>query len=157
MMAAVAGLVLLPLGLAAAALSDLRRRTIPNGLVLALVAAFALLAPLAGLTAGALALHGAAGAAMLAGGFLLFAAGIIGAGDAKLAAATALWLGWPALPAFLLLLLLASGVLALATLLLRRHPAGAPAVAEPAGLPLALAIAAAGLALLPASIWASLA
>ncbi len=156
MMAAAAGLVLLPLGLAAAALSDLRRRTIPNGLVLALVAAFALLVPLAGLTPAALALHGAAGAAMLAGGFLLFAAGIIGAGDAKLAAATALWLGWPALPAFLLLLLLASGALALATLL-RRRPAGAPALAEPTGLPLALAIAAAGLALLPASIWASLA
>ena len=73
----------------------------------ALVALVVVFCPLALLvrarTRQAILLHVAAGAAVLAVTFALFAFGWIGGGDAKLAAATALWLGFDTLPDYLML------------------------------------------------------
>ena len=81
-----------------AAWSDLTRMTIPNRAVLALALAFAALAPLVvpPPEIGARALQGAI---VLGAGVALYAAGLMGAGDAKFAAAMALFVapadaGW---------------------------------------------------------------
>src|SRR3954463_9940207 len=86
-------LLVFPALMAYAAASDLLTMTIPNRLSLALVAAFAVFAVAGGLSAHAALLHVGAGAAVLALTFALFGFGWIGGGDAKLAAATGLWLG----------------------------------------------------------------
>src|SRR3954451_24241235 len=87
-------LLVFPGLMAYAAASDLLTMTIPNRRSLALVAAFALFAVASGVSAEAMLLHLAAGAVVLAGTFAMFAFGWIGGGDAKLAAVTALWLGF---------------------------------------------------------------
>src|SRR3954471_12119338 len=87
-------LVVFPFLMAYAAASDLLTMTIPNRLCAALVAAFGVLAVAAGLGWSDLAGHLGAAAATLVVTFTLFAFGLIGGGDAKLAAATALWLGF---------------------------------------------------------------
>jgi prepilin peptidase CpaA len=76
--------------LLATALWDLRQLRIPNGLVLVLLAAFAiLLAPC--LSWGDLSLRILAAAAMLALGLAAFAAGLFGGGDVKLLSALLLF------------------------------------------------------------------
>ena len=64
-------------------------------------------------------LHLAAGALVLVVCFGLFAAGWIGGGDAKLAAATALWFGFEQLLPYLAVAGVVGGVLTLAILMLR--------------------------------------
>ena len=59
-------------------------------------------------------MHALCGAAMLVFTFALFNLGWIGGGDAKLAAATALWLGWTPLADYGLASALAGGALTLA-------------------------------------------
>lgn len=111
-----------PALLLAAAVRDALSFTIPNWISLALVAVF----PLAGLASGlpltTLGLHLGVGAAALAAGVALFALGWAGGGDAKLIAAAALWLGWPAAGVFVLATTVAGGVLAVALLVLRSAP-----------------------------------
>ena len=85
---------LFPLAMAFAAASDLLTMTISNKLVVALVVGFVLLAPLTGMDWQTFGMHWAAGGIVLVGAFLFFAVGWIGGGDAKFAAAVALWLGW---------------------------------------------------------------
>src|SRR5690554_616454 len=87
--------LLFPLAMAYAAVSDLLTMTIANRIVVALVAAFVLAAPAIGMGLHDFAWHWVAGLAVLAASFACFAAGWIGGGDAKLASAAALWLGWP--------------------------------------------------------------
>jgi prepilin peptidase CpaA len=72
---------------------DLLTMTIRNGLVLALLAIYGLLAPLAGFGLAEIGWSAAAALLVLACAFLFFSLGWIGGGDAKLAAVTALWLG----------------------------------------------------------------
>lgn len=72
---------------------DLRTMTIRNRLVLVLLAAYGLLAPLAGFGLAEMGWSAAIALLVLACAFLFFAMGWIGGGDAKLAAVTALWLG----------------------------------------------------------------
>jgi prepilin peptidase CpaA len=67
--------------------------TIRNSLVLALLAAYSLFAPLAGFSLAEIGWSAAVALLVLACAFLFFAMGWIGGGDAKLAAVTALWLG----------------------------------------------------------------
>lgn len=105
-----------------AVLKDLTSFTIPNRVGLALVAAFAIAAPAAGLPLEALAMHVAAGALVLIVGFALFAFGLIGGGDAKLAAATALFLGFEFLANYVVLSAVLGGVLTLNILVLRQLP-----------------------------------
>jgi len=106
-------LVALPVLLAAAAGWDLASFTIPNFLTAALLVLFALFVLAAGLSVSAIGWHLLAGLAGLALGFALFAFGYIGGGDAKLFAATALWLGFKDLVPYALVASLCGGALTL--------------------------------------------
>jgi prepilin peptidase CpaA len=64
--------------------------------------------------------HLLAGGAMLAGGFCLYALGVMGAGDVKLLAVTSLWVGLPVLAFYLLTVVLAGLATALVLLTMRR-------------------------------------
>lgn len=86
-----------------AAWSDLARMTIPNRAVLALLAGFAVAAPLT-LAAPEIGARTFQGAVVLAGGVALYAAGLLGAGDAKFGAAMALYVAPAHAVAFALLL-----------------------------------------------------
>ncbi|WDR00649.1 prepilin peptidase [Devosia sp. J2-20] len=87
-------LLLFPTGMALAASSDVLTMKISNKLVLAITAAFFIIALAVQLPLQLLGMHVMCALAVLCGGFALFALGWIGGGDAKLAAATALWLGF---------------------------------------------------------------
>ncbi len=88
-----ATLILFPAFMAYAAASDLLTMRISNRLSLALTASFAVFALLCQLPLIQAGWHVGAGLLVLTVAFGMFAAGWIGGGDAKLAAATALWLG----------------------------------------------------------------
>src|ERR1700757_2803569 len=90
----VARLMFFPALMAFAAASDLFTMTISNRISLALVAGFALLAAFGGMGTHDVMLHLAAGAIVLVCAFTFFAMGWVGGGDAKLASAIALWLGF---------------------------------------------------------------
>src|SRR5438128_1250085 len=76
-----------------AALRDLTSYTIPNWLSLCLAAAFLPAAFTLGLPVAVIGLCLGIGVAALLAGMVMFALGWIGGGDAKLFAASALWLG----------------------------------------------------------------
>ncbi|HEV7277224.1 MAG TPA: prepilin peptidase [Devosiaceae bacterium] len=148
-------LLIFPLLMAFAAASDLLTMRISNRLVLLLVAAFLPVALFAGLPLQQLAMHAAFAGLVLVVAFAFFAFGWIGGGDAKFAAATALWLGNEVLLPYLVYAGLLGGALTFAVLLLRRVPltpqiAGAAWLARlhdsKAGVPYGIALAAAGLA-----------
>jgi len=126
--------------LLAAAASDLRSRTIPNVLPLALALGFAVWAVAAPEPAWPWRLLGAA--LVLALGYGAWTLRALGGGDVKLLAAAALWFPLKLLPSFLLAVTLAGGVQALVWLLLRRQ--GALRLTD-GRMPYAVAIAAAGL------------
>jgi prepilin peptidase CpaA len=115
-------MLLFPLGMAFAASSDLLTMRISNKLVLLLVAAIFLLALFVGLSLEQLALHVACALVVLAVGFTLFAFGWIGGGDAKLAAATTLWLGFGLTLPYLVYSAVLGGILTLLILALRQLP-----------------------------------
>jgi len=115
-------LLLFPAGMALAAVSDLLTMTISNKLVLLLVAAFFGIALAVQLPLDVLALHVACALVVLVAGFTFFALGWIGGGDAKLAAATALWLGFGVAMPYLVYAALLGGALTLAILGLRNLP-----------------------------------
>lgn len=98
--------------------------------------------------------HAAAFGAVLGAGIVLFTLRLLGGGDVKLMAVTALWLGWEPLPQFLVWVAVCGGVLSLALILLRTAPlqmvyahlGGAPRLLRPkADVPYGIAIAAGGL------------
>ncbi|WP_104662367.1 A24 family peptidase [Ensifer adhaerens] len=114
--------VIFPFCLGFAAFSDLLTMTIPNRVSAILLGAFVLVAPMAGLGFAEIGLHLAAAALVFAVCFVLFAANVMGGGDAKLLTASALWFGLtPSLTAFLLYVSIFGGLLTLAVLLLRRQ------------------------------------
>lgn len=88
-----AALAVLPFCLIGAAVSDIRRLLIPNEFSLGLIGGFLVAAVVSGLDLATFGMHVAVGAAALVVGFALFAFRICGAGDSKLLAATALWMG----------------------------------------------------------------
>jgi prepilin peptidase CpaA len=107
-------------------------------------------------------MHLAAAAAVLAVAFLFFSQGWIGGGDAKLAAATALWFGFDHLLDYLIYASLFGGVLTLAILQFRKLPL--PRVLSrqgwilrlhdsAAGIPYGIALAAAALTVYPKTGW----
>jgi len=118
-MLAVALTLCLPALVLTAAVSDAMTFRIPNWISLALLAIFPLAALAAGLPLMTVAQHVGVGAALLAVGVAMFALRWIGGGDAKLLAAAGLWLGWAALPQFLLGAATAGGFLAVVVLSLR--------------------------------------
>src|SRR5579884_2368239 len=148
-----------------AAFSDLLTMTIPNRVSIALALLFAGLAAACGLSLPQISWHLASGAVMLALGFSLFARGWIGGGDAKLAAATALWLGFDHLADYGLCAALLGGGLTLLVLVMRRWPLPSFLMNQAwiarihdrdNGVPYGIALAVAGLILYPDTrIWLS--
>ncbi|GLK66613.1 A24 family peptidase [Hansschlegelia plantiphila] len=154
--------VILPALVVVAAVSDLMTMTIPNRLVLALTIAFAAAAPAAGFGVEQVFWHLAAGGLVLAIGVLLFIPGWIGGGDAKLAAALALWLGTEPLLAWFALFALFGGALTLAILYYRKAPlplrfdrvGWMARLHDPrAGVPYGVALAAGTLLMWPDTTW----
>jgi prepilin peptidase CpaA len=87
-------LIVFPTLMVFAAFSDLFTMTIPNRVSLILVVVYFVLAAYLQLPLHAVLMHVSCALAMLALTFVLFHFGWVGGGDAKLASATALWLGW---------------------------------------------------------------
>ena len=100
--------------MAFAASSDFFTMTISNRLALALVAGFFAMALFSGMSLNDMLMHAGAAVTVLAFTFAMFTRGWIGGGDAKLAAATALWLGFDHLLLYLLYASIFGGVLTLA-------------------------------------------
>lgn len=105
----------------AAAVSDAASFTIPNWMSAALVLLFPLAAYASGLSLETVGLCLLVGFGGLVVGMGMFAVGWIGGGDAKLFAASALWLGLPALAPFVMTTAIAGGVLAVALMTLRSN------------------------------------
>ena len=99
--------------------SDLFSMNISNKVSLILIAGFVVLALAIGMDTQTLLMHFATFALVLTVGFVLFALNIIGGGDAKLAASTALWLGWAHTGPYILLASFIGGLLTLLILKLR--------------------------------------
>lgn len=155
-------LVLFPAVMAFAAASDLLTMTISNKVSLTLVAGFALVAALSGMSLEQVGIHVGSAALVLVVSFVFFARGWIGGGDAKLAAATALWFGWALLLDYVLYASILGGFLTLALLQLRRHPLPAVLARQPwvirlhktdGGIPYGIALAAAALLVYPHTSW----
>ena len=109
-------LLVFPAAMAMAAATDILSAKIPNRLSLALAALFFVVAPFAGLSLADMGWHLLCGAAMLAFMFALFSLRVIGGGDAKLVAVTALWFGWEPLFHYMFAFSIVGGALALAAL-----------------------------------------
>jgi prepilin peptidase CpaA len=157
--------MLFPAAVIVAAMRDVTSFTIPNWISFAAILAFFPAAMVAHMPLGALEISAAAGGLALVGGILMFALGWIGGGDAKLFAACALWVGWPAILPFLIWTSLAGGALALALLWSRKLVATMPAMGPPwfgrlmqAGgdVPYGLAIATGALIAFPSSAFFSI-
>ena len=117
--------------LIAAAATDITRYRIPNIIVYAIVAAFAVGA-IFNFAWPAIVWPVLAGVAMFLLGAGLFALGMFGGGDVKLIAAMALWTGFADLPRFLLIMSAAGGLIGLVLLLKRRRQQPAMASSVPA-------------------------
>jgi len=155
-------LVLFPAMMAFAASSDLLTMTISNRVSLILVAGFAGLAVATGMDLSTLGAHAGAALLVFAVVFFMFAMGWIGGGDAKLAAATALWLGFDQLLAYFIWASLFGGVLTYLIIRFRVMPlpqvlAGAEWAQRlhrmDAGVPYGIALAAAALLVYPETSW----
>jgi prepilin peptidase CpaA len=155
-------LLLFPAMMAFAASSDLITMTISNRVSLILAAGFFALAIFIGMSPYDMLVHVGAAAVVLIVSFGFFVRGWIGGGDAKLAAATALWLGFDHLFAYLVYASLFGGLLTLVLLQLRTIPLpGLLAGQEWAerlhrndtGIPYGIALAAAALAVYPDTVW----
>ncbi len=155
-------LLLFPALMAFAASSDLLTMTISNRLSLALAGGFFLLTMATGMDFTAIGMHLAAAALVLAVAFAMFAQGWIGGGDAKLAAATALWFGFGHLLDYLIYASLLGGALTLLLIqfrqlplpgLLARHPWIMRLHDKAGGVPYGIALAAAALIVYPDTGW----
>src|SRR6201995_5243648 len=118
----IARLLLFPALMAFAAASDLFTMTISNRVSLALIAGFLVLALLSGMGLYDILSHIGAGASVLTVAFACFAMGWIGGGDAKVAAAAALWFGFGHLLNYLIYASLFGGALTLVLLQFRQWP-----------------------------------
>ncbi len=96
-----------------AALKDASSMTIPNWISLVLIAGFILTVPFTWQGFPELGTHLAVGSVFFLAGFAMFAFGWLGGGDAKLMAATALWLTWPDALNFIVYTAMFGGALAL--------------------------------------------
>ena len=155
-------LTLFPALMAFAASSDLFTMTIANRVSLILIAGFAWLAVLGGMSGADAMSHIGAAAAVLAVAFVCFACGWIGGGDAKLAAATALWLGFGHLLDYFVYASLLGGALTLLIIQFRHVPLPRLLMGRQwaerlhrsdGGVPYGIALAAAALLVYPQTEW----
>lgn len=157
-------LLLFPAAVAFAGAMDLFTMTIPNRVPLLMLAGFLCLAPFAGFGWMDMAVHVGVGFAALLVGLVCFAQGWIGGGDAKLFAATALWLGYEHLLTFTIAVAIVGGLLTLAILLARMMPLPGPLARQGwlarlhdsnHGIPYGIALAAGALLVYPNTPWMS--
>jgi prepilin peptidase CpaA len=156
-------LVLFPILMAFAAFSDLFTMTISNRVSLALCAGYVALAFATQVPMPDLLMHLGCGFIVLVITFAMFAFNWIGGGDAKLASATALWLGWDHLADYGSIAAILGGVLTIGILALRKGPVPPWLVAPPfmarladhkSGVPYGIALAIAGVVIYPETqIW----
>ena len=155
-------LLLFPALIAFAASSDLLTMTISNRISLGLAAGFLALAAITGMDLASIGMHLAAAALVLTIGFTCFSFGWIGGGDAKLAAATALWFGFDYLLPYLVYASLFGGVLTLFLIQFRLLPLPAMLARHQwimrlhekgGGVPYGIALAAAALTVYPQTDW----
>ena len=148
--------------MAFAASSDLFTMTIANRVSLILVGGFVILALLTGMSAADMLVHAGAAAAVLVVTFMFFACGWIGGGDAKLAAATVLWLGVGHLADYAIYASLLGGALTLLMVQYRAMPMPAFLAGREwaerlhrsdTGVPYGIALAAAALLVYPQTEW----
>ncbi|MGD1036736.1 MAG: prepilin peptidase [Roseiarcus sp.] len=158
-----ATIVFFPAAMALAASMDLVTMTIPNRVCAALAIGYLVLAVAVGVPFGVILIHLSCAAAVLIVMFAMFALGWIGGGDAKLAAATSLWLGWGVMFEYGATAALYGGALTLVILLgrgfvlptwLSRCEWIARLHDRKTGVPYGVALAAAGIMLYPhTQIW----
>jgi prepilin peptidase CpaA len=159
--------VVFPFCMMFAAISDTLSMTIANRVPLLLLCVFLVVAPLTGMTWPDIGMHLAAGALLLTVTFGLFALGGMGGGDAKLIAATGVWMGFGVpLMEYLLTATILGGVLTLAILTFRSsalsHVVGQNMFLknfseDAKGVPYGIALGLGGLLTYPASplvVWA---
>lgn len=155
-------LMLFPALMAFAASSDLLTMTISNRVSVILAGGFLVLALVSHMSMMDVLSHVGAAGIVLVVAFGFFSRGWIGGGDAKLAAATALWLGFEHLLPYLVYASLFGGALTL--LLIQFRLAPLPAVLarqawvqrlheKDGGVPYGIALAAAALAVYPETPW----
>ena|SRR5579864_1767794 len=144
--------------LALAAAWDIASFTIPNFIPLSLIILFACFVVAARLPVEAVGAHLLVGLIGFVVGFALFALGFIGGGDAKLFAATLIWLGFRDALDYALIAALFGGGLTLAIISIRalplpvflvRHAWIARLHDEKAGIPYGVALASGAFAVLP--------
>lgn len=155
-------LLLFPALMAFAASSDLFTMTISNRISLALAAGFLLLTLVTGMGLAAIGMHLAAAALVLVFAFAFFTQGWIGGGDAKLAAATALWFGFAHLLDYLLYAALFGGIMTVLLIQFRKLPLPGVLARQPwilrlhekgGGVPYGIALAAAAMMIYPQTGW----
>jgi prepilin peptidase CpaA len=157
-----ARLFLFPALMAFAAASDLLTMTIPNRVSLLLIAGFFILAVVSGMSFEAIGWHTLAGLTVLVVAFACFAFGWIGGGDAKIAAAAALWFGFNYLLDYLVFASIVGGALTLIIVQFRKWPLP-PFLASQdwlarlhnknTGIPYGVALAAGALLIYPDTDW----
>jgi prepilin peptidase CpaA len=157
-----ARLLLFPALMAFAAASDLFTMTISNRVSLALAASFLILAALSGMAPTDILTHLGAGALVLTVAFFCFAMGWVGGGDAKIAAAAALWFGFAHLLNYLIYASLFGGALTVLLMQFRQWPlpyalAGQTWLlrlhAKDSGIPYGIALASGALMVYPDTDW----
>ena len=155
-------LLVFPAMMAFAASSDLVSMTISNRVSLILAAGFFVLAAMSGMPLAEIGMHLGAAAIVLTVTFVFFARGWIGGGDAKLAAAVALWFGFDQLLNYVLCASLFGGILTLAIMRFRLMPLPRVLAGQDwakrlhrmdADVPYGIALALAALAIYPDTPW----
>jgi prepilin peptidase CpaA len=114
--------IVFPLLMIFACLTDLMTLKIPNRVPILLVITFCALAAFLEISWRDFGLHVACGFAFLSFAFTLFSMGVLGGGDGKLGAAVAMWFGFPLLLEFAISVSLIGGLLAAALVIFRRFP-----------------------------------
>jgi len=153
-------LLIFPLCMSIAAISDLLTMTIPNRVSLALAVSFLVLAPVFGFSFAEIGMHFAGAGIVFFACFALFALNVMGGGDAKLLAAAALWFGFDSsLMEFLVYVAFIGGVVTVLIVLLRSQSSIIMAIGLPVPnslmvakkIPYGIAIAIGGILAFPSS------
>lgn len=156
-----------PVLMAFAAFMDLLTMTIPNRLSLALVLGYFTLAAWLGFSWLDVGSAASCAVVVFVLSAVMFHLGWIGGGDAKLASASALWVGWAQLLNYGLAASIIGGVVTLALMILRARPVPALVrsfdfmsrlMSPDEGVPYGIALALGGLVVYPhTQVWAALA
>ena len=156
--------VFFPALMAMSASLDLLTMTIPNRIPVALVLGYFMLAAMSGMPPQLIVFDLSCGLSVLLVTFLMFSLRWIGGGDAKLAAAIAVWMGWSSIFSYGASAAICGGFITLGILAARARPLPAILARQDwlarlhdskTGVPYGVALAAAGMIEYPHSqLWA---